>query len=598
MSVGEIPAEVPIDAIPGGDPTAVLPPPPSALPPMSVPELASAALPPPIAPVTPIDFALAEGASNLAAPVPVEPKTPVEATKQNLEKAKELGDEAAKIAEEKAANDIKLADETAKFKVQHQAELERLTQRQEAHRQEAEKVVTDMRAKAESMPYHTFFESRSNGQKALIGIGLILNGVSWNPQHVNRGIQMLEDAEKNELELQKAKHADLWKAVDEARQGVRDLDQNQLRELSAFSAQEGARWDAIAGRLGAAAAANKGKGDVNAIKKEALKAAEFATAAWQNAATAEAQARHQEAIDKERDEHNRAMEELRRKKLAAGGAGGTGSPALQANAVKLREEIEAAQAAGKPLTGAQVDRRALELKIPPVAKAGRISVKTILDNIKETGAINKVDHTVEDKDRTRIVYDPETNKPYAIAQTAKNAATFMKQDVQLGDAAHRLEELANHIAKYGKKIDPTNQELTQERIRKFANAVIAIGIVSPLGKTNESLHLETESIGIPGTIDWAHMSPGEIAKYALSYGASEKGIRDKVAEIKHNRQMYRNTIPHLSDEEIKKFSSGGGVGSSEGKWVQIPARLAGEPEAKGKKEMLVSSSGKFLGEFR
>ncbi len=193
MSVGTVPIEeAPIDAIPGGDPAAAIP--------VSLPQggltpeqLALAATAPPNANGDPVDKELAANPLPNAPLIP-EPKNPIEVAAGNIKKVDELNAEQIKNAEEKTKLETQIATKSAEFKVAHEAELQKITQQQELHRQAAESQVTEARNKAESEPYHSYWESRSNGQKALIAVGLILNGVSWNPQHVNRGVQMLQDA--------------------------------------------------------------------------------------------------------------------------------------------------------------------------------------------------------------------------------------------------------------------------------------------------------------------------------------------------------------------------------------------------------------------
>lgn len=558
MSVGEVPIED-VDAISGPTPdlppVAPLPPIPGG--PLTAEQLAAAAAVPLNPAATPLD---AELAKLPAAPAPVAapPKTPEEAAARNAETATAIGDEKVKNAEEKAANDVKVAEKRKAFVDDHAVEFQKLLDRQEQHRQAAEQAITVARNKAETEPYHTLWETRGTGQKLAIAFGLIVGGISWNENHVSRGVQMLDSAMKQDFETQKLKHADLWRAVNEAEQGARNLDSNQLRDLSAFNASQGAKWDRISSELGALIAANKGRSDVSVAKSEALKASEAATTFWQNATSAAATARHQSEMEKEKALHDRAIEAAKAKKSAGGGSG---SPAVQEAAVKLREEIEAAQSTGKPLTGAQIDRRAFDLKIPPVAKAGRVSVKTILDKIKEEGSIKKDEDALgafQGKEKDKLVRDPDTGKVYGKAESPKAAAKFRTDDINYKDAAHRMQELADDIKAHGPKVvDPTD---VARRVTKFANAVIAVGIVSPLGKTNETLHLETDSIGIPGTLDPGHLRES-ITKLVTTNGANLEAVQAKVKEILHKRQMFRNTLAPVTEDEIKKFS--GSVGGSD-----------------------------------
>jgi hypothetical protein len=557
----------------------VLPPPPPPAPVANLPLdalMAAASAPPPVAPTAPVDAALApvlppQGGPALsvlpppeAVPgvVPGAPATPVEAAKKTVGEVDALGREIQQLGDKRTELETQQADEKKRLATERETALAALQQRQELHRTQAADAVAEARSKAESQPYHTFWESRSIGQNVATAIGLILGGVSWNPNHVNRGVALLEKMMDQDLALQKEKHADLWRSVEAAERGERALDARELRETAAFEAARAAKADAIAGRLGAMIAANKGKGDTATAKKAMLEFSMRANAGWQNAESAAAAAAHLKELEKEAEEANRIREIRANKyKTKGGGTGGAIASGLDRAAAKLAGEMEAAIADKKPMTDAQIRERAIALGIPAENKAGRVSLKTIRESVgKESKAAN-VAHTLEDKDRTRVVRDPVTGAPYAIAETAKNAAMFRKEDQQLGDAERRMKELAEDITKYGRKV--TSQDDIARRITKFANAIIAVGIVSPLGKTNETLHLETKSLGIPGAVDWDHLND-TIKNFVLTGGANIDAVKSKAHEIANNRAEKRRTLTPLTPEQVKMFSSGAEGGEKKG----------------------------------
>lgn len=600
MSVGEIPIDE-VDAITGANPPGDLPVPASIPQQLSVNQLAQAATVPLNPAASSIDAELAKLPASLPAALPTS-KTPDEAAARTAQAVAEAGEEKVRIAEEKAKNDQDLAARRQTFLKESGDARQKVLDAQELHRQRAETDTAESRAKAEGAQYHTLWATRSTGQKLAIAFGLIVGGASWNENHVNRGVEMLKSAMANDFEIQRQQHADLWRAVDEAQQGSKDLDARQLRDLSAFNANEGAKWDRVAGELGALIAKNKGRGDVNEAKKQALEAQEKANQYWQNSVAAAATAKHQSEADKEKARHDLEMEKAKRAK-AAGAGGSSGGGAAQKAAVELREAIENAKAGkpvtdskgnvlnpdGKELSGGQIDRLAFEKKIPPVAKAGKVSVKTILDSIKEGGAINKLEATIGDKDANLILYDPYTKEPIAKAGSVREKAALSKQNVQFADAATRVQELLDDIKKNG--TNPTSLEAIQRRNAKYANAIIGVAVVSPLGKTNEAIHQEAASLGKSGSWDPKNWIVSLI-------GANPETVAHKVAEMKRLRQNFLNTVP-ITDEEKKKYAKGfADSAKSEGKWVEIPARLSDKPAAKGKKEMLISAEGKFLGEFR
>ncbi len=546
----------------------VLPPPPLPAPAANLPVdalMSAASEPLPAVPPTPVDAALAPALppqggpalSVLPPPVPVAaPTTPVEAAKGNVDKLAALDVEQQKIADEKTRLETEQATAKAEHDRQRSIALDKLTQQQEMHRVQAASAVAEARSKAESEPYHTLLESRSIGQNVATGIGLILGGVSWNANHVNRGVQMLEMAMRENEVLQRQRHADLWQAVAAAERGEAALDQRQLRETAAFSARQGAAWDAVAGRLGAMIAANKGKGDTATAKRVMIESSEKAVAAWQNAESAAAAAAHLKELEKEAEEANR-IREIRALKYKTKGGGVGGGSSREGDAIKLKEKIIEFQKSGLKGTelAVAVDKAATALKIPLTGKPNTLNARQIMADVGKVEHQQDIELNKADKDETRIIRDPDTGEPIRKAQTAKGASSFATRDVQLGDAAHRMQELADDIKEHGRKV--VKPEDVQRRVTKYANAIIAVGIVSPLGKTNESLHLEGRSIGLPGAFDPTHIQES-LTSLVTSEGANLDAIVRKVAEMKKNRQSYRNTLPELTPEEKKKYANRGG----------------------------------------
>lgn len=554
-------APPPAPEMPGGDLTAE--------------QLAAAAtVPRPAFPDNPIDAVLsAAPVTSLAPPSPVvpgapppAPATPTDEAARNLAERRAVGEESVANATEKAALEKEKADKAEAFKAESAARLAKLQAEQELHRQAAAAHVADLRGQAESEPYHKFWETRSTGQEILTAIGLILGGVSWNANHVNRGVEMLNNAMNRDLQLQKDKHADLWHRVDEAQQGVRDMDAADLHELAAFQAAEGAKWDAVSGRLNAMIAANKGKGDITTAKSAAVDANEKATLAWQNAEHATALANHykaQEAAEKERADA--AMFKAQHPKGRGLGGGGGGGTRLADALVKFNE----AAAALKPGEPASAD--VIRLGVLAGFKRDKIQdqIKKARDAAAESqGAAAKGENanlTITNKLEDKAVRDPSTKKVIGLATTAKDAAKLRGDLINLREAAHRMDRLAEEVEKNGTRIDPTDFNAVQRRITAFKNAIIAIGVVSPLGKTNETLHLETSVLGPSGTVN-----EDGLKKYILSSGAYLPGIKEKAKEMHDKINNTINSLTPLSPEQEKALN-GAQVGGGGGKQIPIGA---------------------------
>jgi hypothetical protein len=480
---------------------------------------AAATVPRPAFPDNALDAAISQTpplGAPLTPPTPVQPATPTEALAQDASATRANGAEQAANATEKAGIDEQRAQDEAKYKEDHARAMREILARQESHRTAAESRVVDARAKAESAPYHTLFEDSSTGQNVVRAIGLILGGVSWNPAHVNRGVQLLETSMAQHDARQREKHADLWRSVEAAERGQSVLDTNQLRELSTFQSGEAARWDAIASRTSAMAAANKGKGDVTTAKKVALEASEKADTLWQNAAHADALAAHMVEEEKIARERNK----IAASKVKKAGAGDGGVGAAQALA-----DFSAAAGALKPGEAIPADVIKLGLK-------AKIKPSQVVDQIKKYQAEAK-DPTLTIKPSEREFRD-ENGKVIGTIP-ARNAVAFAKQDANLSQAAQRLTDLAEDQRKTPTASTP---EAIQRRATKYANAIIAVATTSPLGKTNEAIHQEAASIGLAGAVDPDHLVDS-IKGILLKGGANPEAVEHKARESIQIRNQYR-----------------------------------------------------------
>jgi len=232
-----------------------------------------------------------------ATPVPATAPTadPVQQSQQNLQQTKAIGQERVANAQEAQAINVKAADDKAKFDEAHAAAMAKLQADHAKHRATADAEIAKKRAAFESTPWTSHWESRTAGQKAMIGLGLLFSGISWNSNHVNRGVEILNQATQEHLALQKERHKDLWNDIQLSMEGKKDLNAMQLQELSQWQAQEAARWQAIASRTNQLIVANKGRSDVTAAKTIAQEATDKATQHWENSIKAKATALHMDA---------------------------------------------------------------------------------------------------------------------------------------------------------------------------------------------------------------------------------------------------------------------------------------------------------------
>lgn len=146
------------------------------------------------------------------------------------------------------------------------------------------------------------WSTRRTGEKVGIALGLLAGGISWNSNHVNRAIEVLNQAEAEDLQRQKEQHADLFRKLDLAVSQGKDLDARDLQDLSQLQAMQAAKWQAVAGKLNTLIAANKGRADVTAAEQARDEAIAKANQGWTNAINAKATARHLNAQTRLTDE--------------------------------------------------------------------------------------------------------------------------------------------------------------------------------------------------------------------------------------------------------------------------------------------------------
>lgn len=495
----------------------VLPPPPLPAPAANLPLdalMAGASAPPPAVPLTPVDTALAtalppDGGPALSAlpppPATPPPATPVEAAKRNVDELAKLDKEQETINAEKTRLETEQATAKAEHEKQKAEALGKLQARQEFHRTQAADAVAAARSEAESKPYHTFWESRSIGQNLSTAVGLILGGVSWNANHVNRGVQLLQHMMDQDLALQKAQHEDLWRAVEAAERGERALDHRELRETAAFSAAQGAKWDAIAGRLGAMIAANKGKGDTATAKRVMIEANEKAVTAWQNAESAAAAAAHLKELEREAQERNRIMEIRALKYKTKGGGTGGGGGSSQA-VIELKGKIAELQKSG--LKGVElsqaVDREAVRLKIPLVGKANTVNARSIMADVNSTDAkaatADARELKLTEADEARVVRDTKGN-PIGMAPKANLVAKIANDLAAQEKYMKLIDELAEHVEKHGTIIDDPEhprREEAKKRMSIFAEVQALGRVLAQLQATDAGTKLEHQMIGNSG----------------------------------------------------------------------------------------------------
>lgn len=287
--------------------------------------------PPPIPVPNPVPIEQAPaGAPVAAAPPPVIPVTepvtiegqvppavnPVQEAQRIVQQTQQLGKEEVANQTEKSALEQQQAKQKELFDQASEKALGEFQQRQELHRQAAQAQIDNLRNEYETKPFTSLWSRLSTGQRVATALSVLAAGISWNSNHTNRALDMLDKAESEDLDIQKEQHASLLHDIQLAMEGKKDLEANQLHELSDWQALQAAKWQAISSKLNSLLASNKGNIDVTAVKKAALEATAKANQGWEGAETAKATANHMDAAAALSREEVKNQESVRRKNNA------------------------------------------------------------------------------------------------------------------------------------------------------------------------------------------------------------------------------------------------------------------------------------------
>lgn len=220
----------------------------------------------------------------------------------------------AALTEAGAVDQTNAAAETAaREKLARESEIKAAEQKKDRDTSAAH--VQQLRDKAAKEPYHSFWETKTAAQEALAGIGLLLGAASLSAGHVNQSIGIIDRAIKQDFDAQQAKHAQLFKDVDQAIEQHQQLRSDQLDDMSNFRARQAQTLDAVIA---------KGK-ELGALSKNKQAVAELDAKNTQLAferdkAYSEAERLKQASLETAR--HNKAEEGLQRAKANRENAAG------------------------------------------------------------------------------------------------------------------------------------------------------------------------------------------------------------------------------------------------------------------------------------
>ena len=195
---------------------------------------------------------------------------------------------------------------------------------------DANRKKQEIAQKSAETPYHEF--KISTGRSILASLGMILGGVSYDPHHQNQAVEIYQNAIKQDLEVQRAQHENLWKGVEQAIAQGQQLSGDQLNQMKEFEQEKAEKLQAII---------DKGESLKAFSKNEQGKAALDAEHAKLRAQLDDTivNATRLERAEKETERHNLATEGNAAARLAKRKGSGTGG-AGRADA--LQQFIDAA----------------------------------------------------------------------------------------------------------------------------------------------------------------------------------------------------------------------------------------------------------------
>ena len=338
-----------IGASPADAPVAALPPPGSA------PVPGNVVAPPPV-PGPPVAAPIA------SQPIPgidptqsFQPQSPVEAAQGLAQDQRKLGAEEVQLSQQKTQLEQDQAAKKQAFDEANAQALEQFQKQQALHREAATAQIDNLRNKYETQPFTSLWSKLGTGQRVATALSVLAAGISWNSNHTNRALDMLDKAESEDLDIQKEQHGALLHSIQLAMEGKKDLESSQLHELSDWQSMQAAKWQAISSKLNTLLATNKGNIDTAAVKKASLEAQQKANQGWEGAITAKSTANHldaaanlsrQEATKIPSEIEKNQAEAAKERAIASGAIGPQGAVNVD---IKLGNEVDKRLAADKEL---------------------------------------------------------------------------------------------------------------------------------------------------------------------------------------------------------------------------------------------------------
>lgn len=247
-------------------PPAMLPAAPA--PPMGIPPLQPAPVPvAPAVPGVPLPGPGGGGAGVPRGPDPMAGATgEVRAAGQEQTDTARSGVDVAK----QSAEDLAKADQMRAVEAQASADrLTALQKRQETAYNESKGAFDQAKKDVSNFKFHDFFANKSFAQQALAGIGMLLGGASYDANHVNQAVGVVQSAIKLDSDQQLSYLHSKEHLAELAQAGVRDTQSYLAHEMVNFQTAEALKKEAVARQIDQFSSSTRGKQNIVAAQQVA-----------------------------------------------------------------------------------------------------------------------------------------------------------------------------------------------------------------------------------------------------------------------------------------------------------------------------------------
>lgn len=219
----------------------------------------------------PGSIAEVDGSTTLPGP----PPTVQEATRREYEAAagvaKARADGAANVADQAKVQEKNDAAKAALLKQQaaeQAAEDERQRKGLDAATQERDRL----RAEVRDFKFHNYWDTRTTGQFIQAGLGMILGGISYDPNHVNQAVKIVDTAISREWAQQQATLDKTIQTAKDAGDDVRELQSRYQFESGRLKLRQEAQLNALAAEADRLASYSKNQAGVLTAQRIAAEA--------------------------------------------------------------------------------------------------------------------------------------------------------------------------------------------------------------------------------------------------------------------------------------------------------------------------------------